>query len=411
VNFTKGHLDMRMNEHPIASKFPLATGKVAIYPGPRVFHSLALGPGAPRKLEDFIYSDLAQVSLHITTFADGTVMGLCHSHITAGLSAFTAVINAWSLTLAGKSDLVPPFAGFYEDGMKGLLDPPAKEKHVLAGKEVSGWRLAYWSLRTLYESKRSPLEYLTFCIPKSTMGRIMSECRSSIACKKSTSTTSTDKEPFITEGDVLAAIACQSMARNQQPGSTRTLVTMMALDPLIRASSAFRKDAAYVQNVPSGVFFNCPANKALEASLGELALLVRDTIMTQSTEEQIKAYTSMSAVTVKENGRRVFFGDKDMSLQIMSNWVKANVFERVDFSPAIVKEGPESGPGRKRGHPTYYTCGDTGDIDEPLIIPLWTVMGADYDGNIWFSCALSRHTWIKLFEFLESFEYYPMARL
>ena len=409
--YTKAHHDIRMSEHPIASKLPLATGKVAIFPGPRAFHSLALGPGTPRKFEDFIYLDLPQFSLHVTTFADGTIVGVSHSHMTAGLSGFTAVINAWSLILAGKPDAVPPFVGFHEDGMKGLLDNPTEENHVLSGKELTGWRLAYWSLRSLYESRRSPLEYRTLCIPKSTMEGILAESRNSIAFKKSISTTSTDMEPFITEGDVLAAIACRSIAQDQQPGSTRNIVTVMALDPFFRANSAFRQNAAYVQNIPTAIFFNCPASTALEASLGELALLARHAITTQATEGQIKAYMSLSAASIKKNGMKVFFGDKDMALQTMSNWLKANLFEKVDFSPAIVKEALESEPGRKRGHPTYYHCGDTGDMDEPLLIPLWTVMGADYKGNIWLSCVLSRHTWLKLFEFLESFEFSPRAKL
>ena len=399
-----------MSEHPVASKLPLATGKVAIYPSPRAFHSLALGPGAPRNFEDFIYSDLPQFSLHVTTFADGTIVGVSHPHMTCGLSGFTALVNAWSLILAGKLDAVPPFVGFREDGMNGLLVPPTEVKHVLSGTELTGWRFTYWSLRSLYESRRSPLEYLILCIPKSTMGRVIGESRSSIAFKSIT-TTSTDKEPYITEGDVLAAIACRSMAQNQQPGSTRNIMTMMALDPFFRASSAFSQNAAYVQNIPSTIFFNCPAIKALEASLGELAILARDAITTQGTEEQIKAYMSLSAASIKKNGMKAFFGDKDMALQVMSNWLRANLFEKVDFSPAIVKEAPESGPGRKRGHPTYYHCGDTGDIDEPFLVPLWTVMGADFHGNIWLSCILPRYTWLNLFDFLKSFEYNHKAKL
>jgi hypothetical protein len=121
--------------------------------------------------------------------------------MTADLLRLTAVVNAWSLILAGNSDDVPPFVGFHEDGIKGLWDPPTEEKHVLSGKELTGWRLAYWGLWSLYESRRSSLESRVFCIPKSTMGRMIVESRSSIAFKKGISTTSTGKEPSITEGD------------------------------------------------------------------------------------------------------------------------------------------------------------------------------------------------------------------
>lgn len=79
--------------------------------------------------------------------------------------------------------------------------------------------------------------------------------------------------------------------------------------------------------------------------------------MTQANEEQLKAYASLAANSVQENNRVVLFGDKDMSLQLVSNWLKANLFEKMDFSPAILKEAPANEPGFQRGHPTYYHGG------------------------------------------------------
>ncbi|RYP73398.1 hypothetical protein DL771_003666 [Monosporascus sp. 5C6A] len=402
LHFTKEHLDMRLSEHPLASKLPRARGKIATYTGPRAFNSLALGPGAPRKFEDFIYSDIPQFSLHVVTFTDGTLVNVSHSHMTADLLGFAAVVNAWSLILAGKPDMVPPFVGFQEDGMKGLRDPPTREEHVLSGKELTGWRLAYWGLWSLYESRRFGLESRLLCIPKSNMERLVVKCRSEIASKKDT--VGTGKEPFVSEGDILTAIACRMMALNQRPGSTRNVMTMIALDPRTRAKSVFQQDAAYVQNSPTAVFFNCPANKALELSLGELALLCREAIMTQATEVQMKAYTSLSAVSMRESRMNVLFGDKDMAFQLMSNWLKANLSEKMDFGPAIVKEAPGSELGGKRGHPTYYHATDPESVDASLLIPLLVVMGTDYDGNKWLSCVLPKQTWPKLVEYLHALE-------
>lgn len=135
---------MPLSEHPVASKLPRATGKPATYRGPRAFTSLALGPSAPRKFEDYIYSDTPLFSLHVKTFTDGTLVSVSHSHMIVDLHGFAAVVNGWSLILAGKPEMVPPFVGLREDGMKGLRDPPAKEKHLLSGKALTGWRLAYW---------------------------------------------------------------------------------------------------------------------------------------------------------------------------------------------------------------------------------------------------------------------------
>ncbi|KAI3319785.1 hypothetical protein HD806DRAFT_249759 [Xylariaceae sp. AK1471] len=400
LHFTKEHLDVRMNEHPLASQLPQATGEIATFPGPRAFNPLALGPGSPRKFEDYIYSDLPQFSLHVKTFTDGTLLSVSHSHMTADLIGFAAVVNAWSLILAGKPEMVPQFVGLHEDGMKGLREPPVKEEHVLSGQELTGWRLAYWGIWTLLDSRRLNLESRLVCIPKSKMERIMVQCRSQIASNRDTR--STGLKPFISEGDVLTAIACRMTAQSQGPWSTRNVMTMIALDPRTRAKSAFQQDAACVQNSPTAVFFNCPSNKALELSVGELALLSREAIVTQATEEQMKAYSAMSAESVRGSNMNVLFGDKDMSFQLISNWLKAKLLEKMDFGPAIVKEAPESELRSQRGHPTYFHGTDPERIDASLLIPLYVVMGTDYDGNKWLSCVLPNKIWPKLLDYLDS---------
>ncbi|KUL87484.1 hypothetical protein ZTR_04577 [Talaromyces verruculosus] len=343
---------MRPSEHPLGSKLPRATGKPTAFPSPRAFNSLALGPGAPRRFEDYIYSDIPLFSLHVKTFTDGTLVSVTYSHVTGDLLGFAAVVHSWSLILAGKPELVPPFIGLREDGMKGLLDPPTKEKHVLSGKELTGWRLGYWGLRTLYESWSFQLENRMLCIPRNTMERIMVQYRSQIVPENFPE--GTGKVPFISEGDALAAIACRINAQSQRLESARNIMTMITLDPRTRAKSAFCQDSVHVQNSITAGFFDCPADEVLVLPLGKLALLSRKAIMTQATEEQLKAYACLAADSVREKSMVVLFGGKDMSLQLVSNWLKANLFEKMDFSPAILKEAPANEPGFQRGHPTYY---------------------------------------------------------
>lgn len=400
VQFTEERHDMCLSEHPLGSKLPGATRKLKKFPGPRVFNSLALGPGAPRRFEDYIYSDIPLFSLNVRTFTDGTLVSITHSHVTPDLLGFASVVHAWSLILSEKPELVPPFIGLREDGMKGLLDPPAKEMHVLSGRELTGWRLSYWGLRTLYESWSVRLENKMLCIPRSTMERIMIQCRSHVASEKNIE--DTGKVPFISEGDVLAAISCRMNAQSQRPGSARNIMAMIAVDLRTRAKSAFRQDSAYVQNSTTAVFFDCPADEALELPLGKLALLSREAIIAQATEEQLKAYASLAADSVRKNDIVLLFGNKDMSLQLVSNWLKADLFEKMDFGPAILKEASVDDLVFKRGHPTYYHGGDSNDA--PLLLPLFVVMGKDYGGNTWLSCVLPRRTWPRLIDFLKSFK-------
>ncbi|KAI0143580.1 hypothetical protein GGR57DRAFT_483906 [Xylariaceae sp. FL1272] len=399
VYFTKEHFNTPMNDIPLASELPRAAENVSTFPGPRYFNPLHLGPGSARSWDDYIYGDLPQIALHVLTFTDGTIVTLSHSHATADLIGVETIINAWSLVLNGKPELVPPFMPLHEDGMTGLLEP-SKEKHVLSGKELNGWRLAYWGLSTLYNSRRVGLESRLVCIPKKRMDKIMEECRKQIGSKVDPETRV--MEPFISEGDVLVALVNKITAQVQNPGSTRNLMTMMALDPRNRAPSLFRPNTAVVQNSPTAIFFNCPPDQALKLSIGELASLSRQAILAQATEEQMKAYSVMSAETVRSSDMNVMFGDKDMSFQLISNWLKGKLLQKLDCTAAIVKEAPKRTQG-KRGHPVYFHGTDPDSIDSALLIPLIVLMNTDYEGNKWLSCVLPEKVWVGFLEALDSF--------
>ncbi|KAG9259096.1 uncharacterized protein F5Z01DRAFT_24855 [Emericellopsis atlantica] len=404
VHFTRETFNTRIDEHPLASKLPQATGKVATFQGPRAFNALAMGPGSPATYDDLIYDDKPQFSLHVTNFTDGTLVGLSHSHMTADLLGLTAVIEAWCQELAGESDKIKPFGGVEEDGMKGLYDPPTQEKHVLAGKELQGLGLGYWGLRAVWQAKSSRLTSRTLCIPNTTMEKLATQAKSQMTRQSSDTLPPDGRDAhFISDGDVLAALMCRLNAQSQSTMS-RNIVTMMALDPRTRAPSAFRADVAYAGNSPTAVFFECSAQDAVDMSLGDLALRARQAIAAQATEEQMKAYAALSAESVRARNMNVMFGDRNMAFQLMSNWLKASLFEKIDFSPAIVEEASSAGAKNqhKRGHPVYYHSADPGDVEGPYIMHLVVVMGADHDGNIWMSCVLPENTWSSLVEFLDS---------
>lgn len=390
---------MRMDDHPLASTLPRGNGKVATFPGPRAYNDLSLGPGVPRSLDDYINSDLPLFALHVITFTDGTLVNLIHSHMAADLIGLAYVIDAWTLVLAGKPELVPPFVGFREDGMKCLYESPPEEEYVLSDKQLTGWRLPYFYLRLVLEAKYfHPLESKVVCVPKDVLEGIMVRCKSDLASKNITD--GSGKEPFVSPGDALAAIYCRVMS-HYKPSSN--VLIAMPLDCRTRAKNLFRQDAAYVQNSPTVIFFYCPADKARELSLGELALMCREAINTQATEAQMKAFTALAAASLRSTGASGLVGDKDMAFKLISNWLKGKFIDRMDFSPAIVKEARTSEPGKRRGHPTYYHSADAESIDSPLLIPLTAVMEIDHHADLWLSVVLPREVWPMYLELLNSF--------
>jgi len=403
VHFTKEHHDSPITEHPLAGKLPRPTGQVATYPGPKEFCSLGLSPETPRNIDDFVFSGKPQFCLHVQTFTDGTLVSVTHSHISTDLMGWASILEAWSLVLAGKSESVVPMVGYREDAFDALWNPAPKQRHVLADKVLDGWRLKYWGLRSLYDSWRCPdVQSRTLCVPRHTMENIMQEARSHIVAEVD-ATASGSSKPFISEGDVLTAVACRMLAQYHGSGSDRELTTIMALDPRSRARSVFRQDAAYVQNSPTNIYFFCRANEALELPLGTLARLVREAITTQAVEEQLKAAASLSVESMRATKMPVIFGDKNMATQFMSNWTKGNLAEKMDFSPAVVRDAAP-GPGRsKRGHPVYYQASDPSHNAVSVISSVFVVVGKDCDGNTWFSISLPGKMWSDLMDYLERF--------
>jgi hypothetical protein len=389
-----------MANHPVASKLPRATGKIATYPGPKEFCSLGFGPKTPRNMDDFVYLDSPQFCLHVQTFTDGTLVSITHSHVSTDLMGWSAILEAWSLILAGKPEAVAPLVGYREDTFEKLWNPPPKQKHVLAERVLSGWRFTYWGLRSMYESWWcTDVQSRILCIPQDTMKNIMTEARSSLEASADAATPQTSS--FISEGDVITALACHVLAQHHGSDSPRELATIMAVDPRSRAKSVFDPGAAYVQNSPTNVYFFCRANKALQLSLGQLALSVREAIATQASEEQLKAAAALSVDSMKAGKMPVIFGDKDMATQFMSNWTKGRLAEKMDFSPAIVREAAPRTPHFKRGHPVYYQASDPAHNAVSVITSVYVVMAKDYEGNSWLSVSLPERMWASFMAYLE----------
>ncbi|SCO91665.1 uncharacterized protein FRV6_15793 [Fusarium oxysporum] len=396
VYFTKEEFETPMSEHPLASRLPKPTGSISTYTGPKEFCALGLRPETPRNMDDFVHSDIPQFCLHVQTFTDGTLVNLTFSHVTTDLMGLSAIFEAWSQVLAGKPEAVIPMPGYRKDVFDDMLKSPRKEPHVLADKILDGWRFKVWGLRSLYESWRSGnIRSRTLCIPKDTIRRMMQQARSHLEEE------AINDKPFISEGDIFAALSCLMLAKYQGRGTNRELATIMAVDPRSRARSVFLPDKAYVQNSPTNAFVFCRANEILDLPLGKLALQVREAIQAQTTEEQLKASTALSVESMKTNSMPVVFGSTNMAAQFMSNWTKGDLAEKLDFSPAIEQEvRPESRRG-KRGHPVYYQASDPGHNTVSAISSVFVVVGKDYEGNTWFSNSLPQEMWTDLMDYLE----------
>ncbi|PTB44799.1 uncharacterized protein TrAFT101_000270 [Trichoderma asperellum] len=399
--FTKARFDMRMSEHPEASTLPTApdNSKPATFPSPRNYQSLGRGPGSPACIDDYLYSDLPQFALHVVNFTDGTLVSINFNHIVSDLAGLMAIMNAWQLVLAGKPEAVPPFKGLYEDSMAGLHKAQTAEKYVLADKQLSGWKLAAFGLRLVFDYWwNSPIDSRLVCVPKKTMDALVRAAQDQVPQSVDTSSNGNPAR-FISENDIVVALVTKVVAQNLPPN--RPITVLQAVDPRSRVKSVFDQNAAYVCNAPAAAFLLCSSQEAVDKSIGELALDGRKAIQSQVTEEQMKAVAVIAGKSMANTGNPPIFGESNMALVVSSNWSKAKFLEKVDFSPAIVESSQRDRPRGKPGHPVYYHSQslEKGSLTTNVVI----IMGRDLEGNFWMNCAQPAHVWPVLLGLLEKY--------
>ncbi|KAM0429645.1 hypothetical protein ACHAPT_006250 [Fusarium lateritium] len=336
LHFTKEHHEMAMAEHPEASQLPASTAEPTTFPGARKFASLALGPGAPRTIQDFFQNDVPLFSLHVVTFTDGTLVSINFNHVISDLGGLIAIFKGWQSILAGKPEEVAPFVGYRDDPMTGLYNDETTVKPTLADTLLTGWRVPVWALRHLAETWWKGLDARILCVPKKVIDSIVQEARDQVALKG-------DVDLFVSENDVIMAF-CNKIVASRLAGY-RSIANLLVIDPRTRVKSVFRDDRAYVQNVSSSAIFLCQADEALSLPTGEIALRSRAALAQQCTEEQLKATTKYAYRSMMEAGNPLVLG-KDVSsvLMVVTNWSKAGFLDKFDFSPAVVKPSQKKRP-------------------------------------------------------------------
>jgi hypothetical protein len=123
--------NMSTEKHLLASRIPRPTNQPSVYTDLNTLADLAHRSDAPEKLDDFLCSDEPQLSLHIVSFEDATIVSISWLHTFLDATAMVAVLNAWVLVLNGCEAEVPPICNFDTDHLASLGIAPT-EPYVLA---------------------------------------------------------------------------------------------------------------------------------------------------------------------------------------------------------------------------------------------------------------------------------------
>jgi len=109
VTYSQETLAVDIEDDELARALPKATDSASVQSGSGDFRAFAARKGAPETLDDFIFHDIPQLSLHITLFNDATLVSLSWPHTLMDVMGQQALLRGWSMVLAGKASDVRLF--------------------------------------------------------------------------------------------------------------------------------------------------------------------------------------------------------------------------------------------------------------------------------------------------------------
>lgn len=210
ISYTHQGLSVNIEDHPLAKMLPKVTHGPSIQTGPEAFRAFAAREDAPAGLDDFIYSDIPQLSLHITSFNDATLVALLWPHTLMDVMGQLALLQGWSLVLAGRDSEVQPMLGAREDAVGAVADAPVgkndEEEFKLGMLQLKGWSMLKFGLLFGWDMLwNRVVETKTVFLPKSVMNELRRQAQADlVVCD------SGEGDIFVSDGDILTAVRSSS---------------------------------------------------------------------------------------------------------------------------------------------------------------------------------------------------------
>ncbi|KAI1807061.1 hypothetical protein F4811DRAFT_64783 [Daldinia bambusicola] len=405
-SFTYSHVEhnVEISRHPTGCRLPKATAKPAVLSDPEEFAPLLRRWDAPRRLSDYLYTDAPQLSLHIVSFTDATIVSLSWPHTLLDAMGRKELLDAWIAVLEGREDDVKPLLGVLQDPLEPLGKDP-QEPYVLAHRRLSSIQALIFAITyiwtTLFWSRGEDTRML--CVPASHV-----RCLHKGALDYLASQTDEDEKakPFVSEGDVLSGWVTRLALRHlQHTEKTVSIMNAFGMRSVL-SKDLLPQTHAYVGNAVAGVWAFVSMRDLFARPLGHVAASVRRSIAEQGTRAQVEARAAIDVAAGKK-GKTALFGDPTMVPMMISNWSKAKFFD-TDFSAAVVRPGADPAKrANKIGRPSYVQ--PNGLIKAMPTRNSFPIVGKDAAGNYWLSGTLRKGLWEQVQEEMDA-EYYYLSR-
>ena len=356
------------------------------------------------------------MSLHIVTFTDATVVGLSWSHTLLDAMGRHLLQRAWTAVLEGREQDVPPFQGYYDDPITPVVDQTPPEQHVLYDHLLSGLGLfvfvMYMILEFVWWPKQSSRIIL---LPGPYVQDLRQQALQDLHAKaKGEEDDVDDREPFVSEGDIIFAWLARKTIQALHPSPTTpvnlTLILNLRGDNSSSASTFLPPEEAYIGNAALASTTLTTAGDLLhDEPLSQTADRIRKNLEIQRTPANIRAFLSLHHREVRmKGGHSPLFGPPNQLMLSLSNWHRGRFFEQ-DFSAAaaaaaavvskddggVSSSSPKATTtttrAEKIGRPSFV--GVTGHENGFRVRNAGPCLGRDAKGDWWVSWALRDEAW------------------
>lgn len=270
------------------------------------------------------------LGLHVLSFTDATLVVLGFSHVMMDGTGIESLLTAWSNVLHGREDTVAPLGGVYEDPLDAIRERNGPvEPFVLADQKIE--------LASLMPEDGTPpsdpdwdtsspeSRWRTISLSAQAISTLVQEATESAPVVNGS-------KIFVSEDDTVTAWLVRTVAGmlpQARPINTMRLYDMRRRLPILDASSV------YIQNLyqMAWTLFPCAGDLA-NLPLGKVASQLRGSLLAQTSEDQV-----IASMLERDSGNTPLYGSPAGAFFTLNSWVKMEIYQRADFTPAVMEEG------------------------------------------------------------------------
>lgn len=386
--------DTTIDSHPLGAQLPRATGATpSVQEGCHAFRSFAAPADLPNDIKHYWTTDQPLLSLHVTSFADATLVGLTFPHSLSDAMGTAELVRAWSSVVAGKSCNVKPLQGTWEDALDGVgtrKDEAALGKFVLEDQQTRRMALAAFIGRFVWDvTTRRSIKQRHIYLPAKFMRHLRREVEAEKRLGRRRPGGGAAGPAFVSDGDLILAWGAR-MVMSSRSWRGCSAVICNVFDLRGRLEGVFSPAGAYLQNLILPATTVLSREDAAAATTGEVAVRLRQSIADQTSDMQARRLMRVAREWFASMGTMPLFAGWDSRVIACTNWAKARLLDAADVGPAAVA-GPAARTAETPGRPVMYWGTTMSTTDNPR--DCFVIYGKDSLGNYWVHGYLRQETW------------------